>query len=136
MSKILLALLVVNWGVPFWLAAPAALVVGVLYGVVIELVVDKIAVVDSVWDAVHTVLRPVGGALIGPYAPIYPSYTFYCAPPMALALGWFFLVPSVRSVVSSGPRTSATLRPRMAASPLVDGRTFARDFEELLARIG
>ena len=31
---------------------------------VIEFVADKIPWVDSVWDAVHTVVRPVGGALI------------------------------------------------------------------------
>ncbi|GMU77604.1 MAG: ABC transporter [Acidimicrobiia bacterium] len=37
----LLAHLVVNWDVPFWLAAPAALAVGVLYGVVIELIVVR-----------------------------------------------------------------------------------------------
>jgi hypothetical protein len=30
----------------------------------IEFVADKIPWVDSVWDAVHTVIRPVGGALI------------------------------------------------------------------------
>jgi hypothetical protein len=34
----------------------------VLY--VIEFVADKIPWVDSVWDAVHSVIRPVGGALI------------------------------------------------------------------------
>jgi hypothetical protein len=34
----------------------------VLY--VVEFVADKIPWVDSVWDAVHTVIRPVGGALI------------------------------------------------------------------------
>ena len=34
----------------------------VLY--VIEFVADKIPWVDSVWDALHTVIRPVGGALI------------------------------------------------------------------------
>ena len=34
----------------------------VLY--VIEFVADKIPWVDSVWDAVHTVIRPVGGAAI------------------------------------------------------------------------
>lgn len=34
----------------------------VLY--VIEFVADKIPWVDSMWDAVHTVIRPVGGALI------------------------------------------------------------------------
>ena len=31
---------------------------------VIEFVADKIPWVDSVWDAVHTVIRPAGGALI------------------------------------------------------------------------
>lgn len=30
----------------------------------IEFVADKIPWVDSVWDAVHTVVRPVGGALV------------------------------------------------------------------------
>ena len=34
----------------------------VLY--VVEFVADKIPWVDSVWDAVHTVIRPIGGALI------------------------------------------------------------------------
>jgi hypothetical protein len=37
-------------------------VAGVLY--VIEFVADKIPWVDSIWDSVHTVIRPVGGALI------------------------------------------------------------------------
>jgi len=31
---------------------------------VIEFVADKIPWVDSIWDAVHTVIRPIGGALI------------------------------------------------------------------------
>jgi len=35
---------------------------GVLY--VVEFVADKIPWVDSIWDSVHTVIRPVGGALI------------------------------------------------------------------------
>lgn len=34
----------------------------VLY--VIEFVADKVPWIDTVWDAVHTVVRPVGGALI------------------------------------------------------------------------
>jgi hypothetical protein len=34
----------------------------VLY--VVEFVADKIPWVDSIWDAVHTVIRPVGGALV------------------------------------------------------------------------
>jgi len=35
---------------------------GALY--VIEFVADKIPWVDSIWDSVHTIIRPVGGALI------------------------------------------------------------------------
>lgn len=31
----------------------------------VELVVDKIPLIDSAWDAVHTVVRPVGAALLG-----------------------------------------------------------------------
>jgi hypothetical protein len=31
---------------------------------VIEFVADKVPWIDSVWDAVHTVVRPIGGALI------------------------------------------------------------------------
>jgi hypothetical protein len=34
----------------------------VLY--IVEFVADKIPWVDTVWDAVHTVIRPVGGALV------------------------------------------------------------------------
>jgi hypothetical protein len=33
-------------------------------GVVAEFFADKIAWVDSLWDAVHTAIRPVGGALL------------------------------------------------------------------------
>jgi hypothetical protein len=35
---------------------------GALY--VVEFVADKVPWVDSVWDSVHTLIRPVGGALI------------------------------------------------------------------------
>lgn len=34
----------------------------VLY--IVEFIADKVPWVDSIWDAVHTVIRPVGGALI------------------------------------------------------------------------
>ncbi len=37
-------------------------VAGVLYA--IEFVADKIPWVDSMWDSLHTVIRPIGGALI------------------------------------------------------------------------
>ncbi|MCB0970950.1 MAG: DUF4126 domain-containing protein [Acidimicrobiales bacterium] len=36
---------------------------GALY--VLEFVVDKVPWADSAWDAVHTVIRPIGGGLLG-----------------------------------------------------------------------
>jgi uncharacterized protein DUF4126 len=45
------------------LADPVVLAVsGVLF--LVEFLADKVPVVDSLWDAVHTVIRPVGGALL------------------------------------------------------------------------
>src|SRR5678815_126016 len=35
---------------------------GVLYA--IEFVADKVPWIDSIWDSVHTLIRPVGGAII------------------------------------------------------------------------
>jgi hypothetical protein len=55
-----------------WVALPPQfklfdndIVIGVaLVMYVIEFVADKIPIVDTIWDAVHTVIRPVGGAVI------------------------------------------------------------------------
>jgi Domain of unknown function (DUF4126) len=45
------------------LSDPAVIIVsGILF--VIEFFVDKIPWVDSLWDAIHTVIRPIGGALL------------------------------------------------------------------------
>lgn len=41
-----------------WIIAAAA----VLY--VVEFVADKIPWVDSIWDSIHTLVRPIGGAVI------------------------------------------------------------------------
>ena len=41
-----------------WVIGVAAL------GMIAEFLADKIAIVDSVWDAVHTLIRPIGGALL------------------------------------------------------------------------
>nr|WP_203730299.1 DUF4126 domain-containing protein [Streptomyces sp. SID12501] len=50
--------------VPESLQRPEVLVVaGVLF--LCEAVADKIPYVDSVWDTVHTVIRPVSGAVVG-----------------------------------------------------------------------
>jgi len=49
-----------------WLAALAnPWVIGAAFiGLVAELFADKVAWIDSAWDAVHTAIRPVGGALL------------------------------------------------------------------------
>jgi Domain of unknown function (DUF4126) len=52
-----------GWAPLAVLADPVVLsVAGVLFAV--EFLADKIPVFDSAWDAVHTVIRPVGGALL------------------------------------------------------------------------
>src|SRR5215475_11135299 len=46
-------------------------VAGVLY--LLEFFADKIPWVDSIWDAVHTVIRPIGGALLAIQVLGHPS---------------------------------------------------------------
>jgi len=46
----------------FFASTPVLIVVGVLY--LIEFVADKIPTIDHIWDVIHTVIRPVAGALV------------------------------------------------------------------------
>jgi hypothetical protein len=46
-------------------------IAGVLY--LLEFFADKIPWVDSIWDAVHTVIRPIGGALLAIQVLGHPS---------------------------------------------------------------
>jgi Domain of unknown function (DUF4126) len=46
-------------------------IAGVLY--FLEFFADKIPWIDSIWDAVHTVIRPIGGALLGIQVLGHPS---------------------------------------------------------------
>jgi hypothetical protein len=47
----------------FFSSTPVLIALGVLY--TIEFFADKIPAVDHVWDAMHTFIRPLAGALIG-----------------------------------------------------------------------
>ena len=49
-------------------------IAGVLY--LLEFFADKIPWVDSIWDAVHTVIRPIGGALLAIQVIGHPSPAF------------------------------------------------------------
>jgi len=53
-----------------WADTPSALqhtwvlvLAGIMY--VVEFCVDKVPLLDSAWDVIHTAIRPIGGALIG-----------------------------------------------------------------------
>src|SRR5437762_489214 len=46
----------------FFASTPVLITVGVLYA--IEFLADKIPTIDHVWDAIHTFIRPVAGALV------------------------------------------------------------------------
>src|SRR5215471_1853189 len=47
---------------------------GILY--LLEFFADKIPWIDSIWDAVHTVIRPIGGALLAIQVLGHPSPAF------------------------------------------------------------
>jgi len=49
-------------------------IAGVLY--FLEFLADKIPWVDSIWDVVHTVIRPIGGALLATQVLGHTSPTF------------------------------------------------------------
>jgi Domain of unknown function (DUF4126) len=76
----------------------------VLY--VIEFVADKIPWVDSVWDAVHTVIRPIGGALIaiatlGEASPTVEALVALLGG--TLAAGTHFTKAGTRAVANTSP---------------------------------
>lgn len=66
-----------GFGLPGELAGLAVLgnwwVIGVAAaGTLAEFFADKVAIIDSVWDAVHTAVRPIGGALLA-FAVVSPD---------------------------------------------------------------
>jgi hypothetical protein len=57
------------------LADPTIIIIsGILF--VVEFFVDKIPWLDSLWDAIHTVIRPIGGALLAIQALGHPGPVF------------------------------------------------------------
>ncbi len=73
----------------------------------VEFVVDKIALLDTVWDGVHTVLRPLAGALILGVAPDQ-------ALPVPLALG----VGAGLALVSHSAKSSTRLLVNASPEPV------------------
>ena len=76
----------------------------VLY--VIEFVADKIPWVDSIWDALHTVIRPIGGALVavGTFGEASPTMEGLIAlVGGTLAAGTHFTKSGTRAVANASP---------------------------------
>ena len=73
----------------------------------VEFVVDKIALLDTVWDGVHTVLRPMAGALILGVAPEQ-------ALPVPVALG----VGAGLALVSHSAKSSTRLLVNASPEPV------------------
>lgn len=85
---------------------------------VVELVVDKVAVLDSAWDLAHTVIRPLGASVLAVLAPDQDL----SGPALALAGGGLALTShaakaSVRTLVNTSPEPASNV----VVSALEDG---------------
>ena len=72
----------------------------------IEFVADKIPWVDSIWDGVHTVIRPIGGALIAVATLGHASPTVQGLVALlggSLAAGSHFTKAGTRAVANASP---------------------------------
>jgi nicotinamide riboside transporter PnuC len=81
-------------------------IVGAIVLYVIEFVADKIPWVDTIWDALHTVIRPVGGALIavgtlGEASPTVEGLVALLGG--TLAAGTHFTKAGTRAVANTSP---------------------------------
>jgi hypothetical protein len=99
------------------------IVAGVLFA--IEFVADKIPWVDSSWDSVHTLVRPVGAAVMGGYALTGADPAVETA--LALACG---------GVALTSHTTKASTRVMANASPEPFSNAFLSVFEDVIVVLG
>lgn len=99
------------------------IVAGVLFA--IEFVADKIPWVDSTWDGVHTLIRPVGAAVMGGYALTDADPAMQTA--LALACGGVALTSHT---AKAGTRVIAN------ASPEPFSNSFLSLFEDVIVVVG
>jgi hypothetical protein len=94
----------------------------VLY--VVEFVADKIPWLDSLWDAIHTLIRPVGGALIAVAALGHASPTVEGLAALlggTLAAGTHFTKASTRAVANTSPEPFSNWALSLAEDAFVVG---------------
>ena len=92
-----------------WIDAPAFVERGWVIAVAlvlfaVEFVIDKLALIDSVWDSVHTFIRPaIGGYLASSAADTELSVAALAATGIALAFSSHIAKASTRLIVNSSP---------------------------------
>lgn len=92
---------------------------GALFSV--EFVVDKVALVDSVWDTVHTVLRPVAGAMLLSGIDLDGPTAAYAAGGALLALTSHSAKASMRGAVNTSPEPVSNVAFSLGEDGLVVG---------------
>ena len=108
------------------LADPAIIIVsGILF--VVEFFVDKIPWLDSAWDAIHTVIRPIGGALLAIQALGHPGPVFNVIVGLiggAVTFTSHSVKTGTRLVVNQSPEPFSNVAVSLGENLLV-GATFA-----------
>jgi hypothetical protein len=103
-------------------ATPVLAVAGVVYTV--EFLADKIPIVDTFWDLLHTFIRPVGAAVvaataIGPVDPVVKvSVILACG---LVALSGHSAKASTRAVVNQSPEPFSNIGLSLGEDALVLG---------------
>jgi hypothetical protein len=99
-----------------WVLAAAAL------GFIAEFFADKVAWIDSIWDAVHTVIRPLGGALLA-LAVIDPGNTQWQVLTVLLGGGAALTAHAAKAGTRAMLNTSPEPVSNIVASTVEDGLT-------------
>jgi hypothetical protein len=87
---------------PEWLQRPWVIAMAVALAVV-ELIVDKLPAIDSVWDAIHTGIRPAAGAVLLSGADVDAGTIALAVGGALLALSSHSAKASVRLLVNTSP---------------------------------
>jgi hypothetical protein len=93
----------------------------------VEFVADKIPWVDSIWDGVHTVIRPIGGALIAVATLGHASPTVQGLVALlggSLAAGSHFTKAGTRAVANTSPEPFTNWILSLSEDALVVGLGF------------
>jgi hypothetical protein len=111
-------------------------IAGILY--LLEFFADKIPWMDSIWDAIHTVIRPIGGALLAIQVLGHPSPAFTVI--VALLAGGTSLIAhtakaATRLATNTSPEPVTNIGLSLAEDAAVLGGLTLMQFNPLLALI-